>query len=107
MRARITESLYMELTAHAAELAIRYRALLLAPRLQPAIGEPILQTSLADMGIVLQTPTWHNGSDAGPAMPPGGKGRLMFKARKVLAFYRRNGLRPTIRIVVNRVRSIL
>lgn len=107
MRTRITESLYMELTAHAAELAIRYRALLLAPRLQPAIGEPILQTSLADMGIVLQTPTWHNGSDAGPAMPPGGKGRLMFKARKVLAFYRRNGLRPTIRIVVNRVRSIL
>jgi len=107
MRFRITKSLYMELTAHAAALATLYRALLLVPRVQPAIGEPVRQTSLADMGIVLQASTWHNGSDIGAATPAGAKAKLMFKARKVLAFYRRNGLRPTVRIVVNRARRLL
>ncbi|AFT84802.1 putative glucosylltransferase [Paraburkholderia phenoliruptrix BR3459a] len=107
MRFRITKSLYMELTAHAAALATLYRGLLLVPRVQPAIGEPVRQTSLADMGIVLQASTWHNGSDLGVATPAGAKAKLMFKARKVLAFYRRNGLRPTVRIVVNRARRLL
>ncbi|CAE6795155.1 hypothetical protein R75461_06462 [Paraburkholderia nemoris] len=107
LRARITERLYMELTTHTAELAIRYRALLRAPRRHSANGEPIRQTSLADIGIVLQTSTWQIGSDSDVTMPHGGKARLVFKVRRVLAFYRRHGLRPTVRIVVNRVRNLL
>ncbi|MFL9928049.1 glycosyltransferase [Paraburkholderia sp. RL18-103-BIB-C] len=107
LRSRITKDLYMELTTHAAQLSVRYRALLLASRLQPSVDEPVRQTSLADMGIVLQAPTWHNGSDASVAMRGNGEAGLIFKARRVLGFYRRHGFRPTVRIIVNRVRSLL
>ncbi|WP_434661752.1 glycosyltransferase [Paraburkholderia sp. A3BS-1L] len=104
LRANISDNLYARLEPHLDALRSEYRSLLRLRQPAVPIVEPIMHPTLADMGVVVQSSSWYHGNHEGSGLSGGVAGRLMFKARRLAAFYRRTGWRQTVHVVVNRIR---
>ena len=105
LRAGISEQLYASLSPHVEALRHAYKALLRTP--QPAVyaAAEIKHPTLADMGIVLPSTKWHVGANERPGVNESSAARLIFTARRLAGVYRSHGLKQTLRLVLNRVRS--
>ncbi|KND55042.1 glycosyl transferase, family 2 [Candidatus Paraburkholderia kirkii] len=105
LRSNISGKLYASLEPHVDALRGEYRSLLCVHQPAVPIDEPVKHPTLQDMGVMVQSPNWHHGGRARGGLLSGGASGLMFKARRLTAFYRRAGWRQTVRIVANRIRN--
>lgn len=114
LRRGVAGHLYAQLGPHMQAAAAMYTALATGPASTPP--SPALSAalsgdsaaphhrSLAELGVLLQSPSWHDGAGQSPR---GGAGSLVLKARRLAAFYRRTGIRTTLQLVSNKVRARL
>ncbi|GAB5099234.1 glycosyltransferase family protein [Caballeronia sp. HLA56] len=105
LRAGISEQLYSSLSPHVDALRDSYEAILRAPQPTVDAAAKIEHRTLADMGIVLPSTKWHVGANEGSGVQESRSARLRFVARRLAGLYRSRGLKETLRLVANRVRS--
>jgi glycosyltransferase involved in cell wall biosynthesis len=105
LRANISDKLYARLEPHVEALRAEYRSMLRPGLPEPSFTEPISHPTLQDLGVVVQSPDWHHSGRGRRSLLNGGASGLMFKARRLTAFYRRAGWRQTMRVVVSRIRG--
>ncbi|WP_344676362.1 glycosyltransferase family protein [Paraburkholderia graminis] len=105
LRAGITEQLYASLSPHVEALRHVYKELLRTP--QPAVHTvaEIRDPSLSDMGIVLPSTKWHVDVNESAHVNEPSAARLIFIMRRLAGVYRSHGLKQTLRLLVNRIRS--
>lgn len=105
LRSNISNDLYARLEPHLDVLRSEYRSLLHIR--QPAVptGESITHPTLADMGVVVQSSSWYHEGHEGSGLSGNVAPSVMFRVRRLAAFYRRAGWRQTARVVVNRIRQ--
>jgi glycosyltransferase involved in cell wall biosynthesis len=113
LRENVHDGLYARLVPHVAALRDAYRSLLRvhAPaasvELKELAAATIAHPTLEDIGVIHSPATWHHGDAARGRLLAGGASGVAAKARRLLAFYRKAGLKQTTRIVVNRFRRIV
>ncbi|QRR12683.1 glycosyltransferase [Burkholderia sp. MS389] len=100
-RSNISPTLYAQISSHVASLSDVYSTLLKnRPHGMPQFEAEL---NLADAGIAPHPFSWHHGTQF---LPLGGKmfSGAIRKAHKLAAFYKIHGVRPTLRIIANRIR---
>jgi glycosyltransferase involved in cell wall biosynthesis len=105
LRANISAELYSTLSPHVDALRKTYASMLRTPQPAIAAGTEVRHLSLADMGIVLPSTKWHVGPNDGIGAKDSSVGQLIFTARRLAGVYRSRGLKQTVRLIANRVRS--
>lgn len=101
LRSGATEDAYSQLSQHTEMLREEYSALLNDTPRALTKDVPLTHTPIRELGVVLASPNWQLGtgrSVAGPA--------YLTQIRRLHHFYKANGLRPTVRILTNRIRTL-
>lgn len=104
LRKGVSNKAFSELGEHSASLLAEYNSLITtSPR--PIMSDAdVTQTPIRELGIVLQSPSWQRSS---PGQPVVTAGSYLAKAKRLRHFYRSHGLRPTLRVLANRIRTHL
>ncbi|KVV37268.1 glycosyl transferase family 1 [Burkholderia territorii] len=101
-RSNISPALYAQVSSHVASLKGAYSKLLRNRSYDmPQTDEKL---NLAEVGIAPHPLSWHHGTQY---LPLGGKmfSGAIRKAHKLATFYKIHGVRPTLRIIANRIRA--
>ena len=106
LRNGISAHLYAQTSDHLQAVKAMYAALVTASVPVSGTNESVHYRSLAELGMPLQSRTWQVGNSEVPTASSR-IGILAFKARRLSAFYRRSGIRHTLRLVSNKVRAKL
>ncbi|WP_428840593.1 glycosyltransferase family protein [Burkholderia multivorans] len=101
LRMGVTERAYSQLSKHVELLCGEYSALLSGPPRALRTDVPLMHTPIQELGVVIESPIWQLGTVQQPIL-----GRTyMAQVRRLRRFYKMNGLRPTLRILANRIRT--
>ncbi|RQS54106.1 glycosyltransferase [Burkholderia sp. Bp8986] len=100
LRSGATEENYSQLSRHAELLRKEYSALLDDTPGALAKDVPLTHPPIRELGVVLASPIWQIGTAQSIIGPS-----YLAQIRRLHHFYRTNGLRPTVRILANRIRT--
>ncbi|MGS0895078.1 glycosyltransferase family protein [Burkholderia stagnalis] len=101
LRSGITEETYSQLSRHVELLRAEYLALLDDTPRALMMGVPLTHTPIRELGVVLASPNWQLGTGSQVAGPS-----YLTQIRRLHHYYKTNGLRPTMRILANRIRTL-
>ncbi|RQR28835.1 glycosyltransferase [Burkholderia sp. Bp9143] len=102
----ITGMLYAQMSEHARDLDAIYSDLLtrIPARADGEAAPDAKPVPVCETGVVIQSASWHAGAEAA-ATGTRSMRQLMMKARKLRHLYSAYGLRPTLRILANRLKA--
>ncbi|KVL17070.1 glycosyltransferase family protein [Burkholderia sp. MSMB1826] len=100
LRSGATEANYSQLSRHAELLRREYSVLLDDTPRALMKDVPLTHPPIQELGVVLPSPNWQLGTAQSIIGPS-----YLTQIRRLHHFYKTNGLRPTVRILTNRIRT--